>query len=149
MVLIGCGASKRTERSRVRDLYTGALFRKALAYAETLAADGDIFVVSGFYNTPLRLDAEILPYERKLDDMPKPYREGWGRLNAAMICENYHVARFATEVVILAGGEYARCLRLGFACRPGIIVREPMAGLMIGERLSWLNRHTTKLGELR
>ena len=60
IALISCGKSKRRERSPAHQLYTGALFKKCLTYAQRTKAD-EIYILSANYGL-IELTQEIAPY---------------------------------------------------------------------------------------
>ncbi len=148
VVLIGCGAQKLERRAPARELYTGALFRKSLAYAERVNPGGRIFILSALHGlTPLEL--EILPYDFTL--RTALVARAWAKLVAAEL-EREHRKHWIDRLVVLAGATYADPLERELEARPWReretvpggrywAFREfPLRGMMIGRRLAWLNR---------
>ena len=141
--LIGCGKNKQPTTSKVRDLYTGQLFQKALAYAEASAEkasrDGhvqpDILVLSAFHGV-IGLDRTSQPYDLSMGDLSKRERDDWGRRVAKRLQRDLRVDPELDRLVVLAGKAYAEPLKGHFR-----LVEEPMAGLGLGQRLRWLTEH--------
>src|SRR5689334_8140335 len=75
VVLIACGKRKGSVRAPARDLYQGELFRKSLAYAQSLSPDA-IYVLSAKHGL-LALDAEVEPYDLTLKAMSREQRAAW------------------------------------------------------------------------
>ncbi len=144
IVLVSCSASKATEEKDgrempARELYVSALFRKSLELGER-CYPGFVLILSARYGA-IDPDHPIVSYNESVSDMRQRDRDYWA---GNVITEIYN--RFGGgkhRLVILAGRDYADPIRLR-AEGEGWEVDEPMAGMMIGERLSWLN---TKLDE--
>lgn len=66
-VIIPCGAAKGKTATTVAEMYTGSMFKDALATARQMFTDDRIFVISAEYGL-LRLDDVIEPYDKKLGD---------------------------------------------------------------------------------
>lgn len=77
IVLISCVSQKRSEPSRAADLYTSPLFKKALAYARMLRADG-IYILSAKYGL-VALDQEVAPYDLTLNTMKTGDVRAWAK----------------------------------------------------------------------
>jgi hypothetical protein len=141
--LVGCGKNKRPTTSKIRDLYTGHLFRKALAYAEASAEKAsraghlqpDILVLSAYHGA-IGLDRFSQPYDLSMGDLSKRERADWGRRVAKRLQRDHRVDPERDRLVVLAGKAYAEPLKAHFAR-----VEEPMAGLGLGQRLRWLTEH--------
>ncbi len=131
IVLISCVKRKLPHKARARDLYTSALFRKSLAYAEQLAPDA-IYILSAKYGL-LPLDAEVEPYDQTLKTMSAGEIREW----AQRVVEQ--LARYADlrtdHFIILAGKAYYRPL-IGHLSSYEI----PFQGLPIGARLRALSQ---------
>lgn len=138
IVTVGCGAEKLDRAAPARDLYTGALFRGSLAYAERLAPDA-IYILSALHGL-LQLDTVIEPYNRALTDLRVKDRLAWG--SRAGNCLRDRHPRPDVHLTILAGATYAEALEWGLRWRAGErcpwIVDMPLAGLTMGRRLQRL-----------
>jgi hypothetical protein len=135
VVLVGCGAKKLDHAAPARELYTGALVKKSIAYGLSLSPL--VYIVSAEYGL-VALDAVIEPYNRRLDELDLDERRAWAnrvRLRIESSLGRNH------SLVILAGETYAAPLR-EMAQQAGWPFSEPLKGLEIGERLRWLNEHT-------
>lgn len=138
MVLIACSASKLSHAAPARDLYTSDLFRKSLAWAESLQDEGGkvIFVLSAMHGL-VPLDRVIEPYDVSLVNMTAPQRRVWAQ--AAWQQLRHHLSEGA-DIVFLAGRLYrdglvARMLSNGVAQER---IKVPLEGLGIGQQKQWL-----------
>lgn len=119
IILISCSANKKKRRAKVRDMYTGALFKYSLAYAEKLKPD-KIFVLSALHHL-LELNTEIEPYnvtltyvapkKRKADllILDKAAKQQWAEKVVEML------EAFADlkndRFIVLAGEDYVKPIR--------------------------------------
>lgn len=134
--IVGCGSEKLDRRAPAREMYTGQLFRKSLAYAERHCSRVWIASAKGWL---LRLDQEIEPYNVKLGGS-RQVRWSWGRQvwDQLRMQHAYDEPRFgARDLMILAGATYAEPIT-AFARGAGWRVQLPLDGLEIGERLRFL-----------
>lgn len=138
MVLIACSASKLSHAAPARDLYASDLFRKSLAWAESLQDEGGkaIFVLSAKHGL-VPLDRVIEPYDVALVNMTAPKRRVWA--HAAWQHLSHHISE-GTDIVFLAGRLYrddlvARMLSNGVAPER---IKVPLEGLGIGQQKRWL-----------
>ena len=138
--LVGCGKSKLDRPARVRDLYTGPLFRRSLAYAEHASrCDPDpwaeVYVLSALHGL-CELDRIVPPYDLTLNDQTRAGRHAWAqRVVNELLRAGWDFER--TEFVFLAGSAYVAPL-VGWMPRWSA----PVAHLGIGQGLAWLNEHT-------
>lgn len=137
--LLGCGKAKVPHEAAARDLYTGALFRKGLAYLALVGAD-PCYVLSAMHGL-VPMDARLAPYELALHDLPLAQRREWARRVNADLAAALGKAGPPVEFVILAGKAYTE--HLVPLLTPWATVAEPMAGMKLGARLSWLNQATS------
>lgn len=77
VALVGCGAAKLPGRHRARDLYTGSLFRAALAHAERSA--DEVLILSALHGL-VGLDDELDAYNVRLDKYRDAERDQWAYL---------------------------------------------------------------------
>ena len=133
LYLISCVGTKLSTAAAARDLYVSDWFRKARAYVEATAQPW--FILSAKHGLVHPADV-IEPYEKTLNSMPIAERREWARAVLAEIEPRLTTAR---SVVVLAGQRYREFLEPALS-RRGVTVIVPMAGLRIGEQLSWLNR---------
>lgn len=132
VVLIGCVKRKRTEPAPAKDLYTSSLFRKERAYAE---ASGAIWYILSAQHGLLDPDEVIAPYDLRLSTTTREYRDAWGEDVVARLGDAQGpLAGICVE--IHAGAAYANAIRPRLEAA-GVVVRTPLAGQSMGERLRW------------
>ncbi len=129
--LIACSSLKLGHAARARELYCSPLFRLSLAYAEARCAK--TYVLSAMHGL-VDLDDVIRPYDLRLKQLAKHTREQWGR-DCARAYKILH--EHGTPMLLLAGADYALAFRAGMGNESRHIT-EPLKGLMIGHRLSFL-----------
>jgi hypothetical protein len=129
--LIACGKRKRDSRTKARDLYQGELFRKSMAYAQSLKHDA-IYILSAKHGL-LELDTEIDPYDQTLNKMKIMDVKAW----ALRVLEQLQrVADVRNDqFIFLAAVRYRRYL-LPYLVHYDV----PMKGLGIGRQLQFLTR---------
>jgi uncharacterized protein DUF6884 len=140
--LVSCSSQKLDRAAPARELYCSALFKLSLRYAQRYCEH--VYVISAKHGL-LDLDAVIEPYDSMLAAMKVDARREWG-IDVVTDIESRHEK---PELLVLAGEVYAAAIRWG-VCHPELRaadrpkwltpVREPLAGLMIGERLQWLSQ---------
>jgi hypothetical protein len=133
--LVSCVSQKQEQASPARDLYTSNWFRKARQYAE--ASGCPWFILSAQHGL-VAPDQIVAPYERTLKRMAVANRRTWARRVAEQLAA---VAPKMAQTVFLAGERYREFLAEHLTAS-GVAVSVPMAGLRIGEQLSWLGRHS-------
>jgi hypothetical protein len=132
--LVSCVSKKRSNPCRARDLYMSDWFAKARRYVE--ASGCPWFILSAKYGL-VAPDQVIAPYELTLNTMGVPELRAWAeRVSNQLV---YAVPELS-HVVFLAGQRYREFLARHLT-EGGIAVSAPMAGLRIGEQLSWLAHH--------
>jgi cytoplasmic iron level regulating protein YaaA (DUF328/UPF0246 family) len=130
IVLISCVSKKRTQRSKARDLYISALFKKNLQYALKLAPD-QIFILSAKYGL-VGLDDEIEPYNLTLNTMSSSEIKEWASGVLRQLFEKADLEN--DQFVFLAGVKYRKYLV------PHLAHFEiPFEGLTIGRQLHKLS----------
>lgn len=164
LVLIGCGRSKLDRPAPARDLYTGPLFRAAVADVEARGAVP--FDLLAWSPAPLKwaiLSAshgvieparEIEPYDQTMAETFRaqrctcPGHDGWCwgyGMRTGIGCRIGQTSAVVVEVH--AGADYVRAVRMARDRRP-FEVEEPLRGMEIGERLGWYaTRRRTTPGE--
>jgi hypothetical protein len=146
LVLVGCGARKRSGVAPAGDMYTGDLFELSRAWAERNAPRWAVLSAKWCLLWP---DEKIQPYNLALQTQPAAWRNKWARIAADMVNESRRgpcddgpaiIGRRAfcgRRVAILAGAAYADPLRPLLEA-DGYTVNEPLRGLFIGQRKQWL-----------
>lgn len=139
IVLIGCSAKKAPFPTYPRFIYEGNLFRLSLEWAESHKHEW--VVVSAFHGL-VDQGTVIEPYDLKITDLSKEDRLSWGRRVVMELDAQWETETF----VFLAGRPYydaiftPKALKL-FAGR----VETPLAGMGIGQRMSWLKNNKAKV----
>lgn len=151
IILISCTKSKRSDRSKAKDLYDKSdLFRKSWEYASLLNPD-KIFILSAKYGL-LNPNTEIDPYEVTLCAVSEKIREKNPNLKVLNKQERKDwqekIRRQLSKVsdlqkdyfIFLAGEAYVKPLK------PFLNnVKEPLKGKKVGERKSWLKSEIDRL----
>ncbi len=151
VVLLGCSKQKLDHPAPARELYASPLFRRSLAFAETLAPAERIFIVSGQHGL-VAPDDVLRPYDARLSTRPALERGWWanqiavdleGRMRRGFAPPGIHVdddrpALRGLDVVLLMGRSYAG--PIADAIPSTWTACQPLDGLEVGERLRWLNR---------
>lgn len=135
VVLIGCSAKKLESASPARELYQGNLFRLSVKWAES---NGFPWAVLSAKYGLVMPETVISPYDRALAELGLEGREAWRKKVGAEI----HAAfPNGALFVWLAGEYYLGALR--FIPEPSRYEHEePLRGMGIGMRMSWLKRNT-------
>jgi len=131
IVLISCVSQKQLYRSKAKDLYISALFKKNLAYARRLNPDA-IYILSAKYGL-LDLETEIDPYNQTLNTMSAAENRSWAE---KVLQQLGRVADLKQDhFIFLAGEKYRKNLL------PHLTSYEiPMEGLTIGRQLQALSK---------
>lgn len=138
MIVVGCGKSKLTRPAPAAELYTGSLFRAARRYCE---ARGEPWVIASG-KLGLVLPGEVIePYDQRAPMSPSG-AERWARVCVERLLR---VAGGPVYVELLAGAAYAGPLSSEL-WRVGCANGEPLQGMGLGKRLSWLTRSAEALG---
>lgn len=150
LVVVGCGKTKRRFKCPAKDLYTGTLFKAARTYAER---HGDFWVIASAQHGLVDPAKGLEPYERVLKGLHPDLIKQWGawcQCDLIWIMERMGVGTVKgpggfsvydnpPDVVMLAGKDYIEPIKrhTWLSGHPELI-KEPLAGLGIGERISWL-----------
>lgn len=131
IVLVSCVSQKRSQKSKARDLYTSALFKKNLQFAHRLSPE-NIFILSAKYGL-VGLDDEIEPYDLTLNAMSAPEIKQWAKGVLGQLSEVSDIQQ--DQFIFLAGAKYRKYL-VPFMAH----VEVPLEGLRIGEQLHRLSQ---------
>lgn len=136
--LVACCKTKLDRPAPARELYISQLFRVSLRYAE---AQCEVVYVASAKHGLVELDDVIAPYEFSLFQMSQRERELWGVAVARTL-----VARHSAGLVLvaLAGVTYVQPIRNAFASLGIGAVLEPLKGMQLGQRLSWLGAQASR-----
>lgn len=133
-VLISCSKSKLTERAAARELYTGTLFKKSVAWAERHGYEW--FVISALHGL-LTPDQTIAPYNYSLKQLRgSRERESWAYLAISAHLTN-HVAK-GSHAFLIMPELYRRYIQHELD-RQSMGYTNPLQHLAIGEQMRWLD----------
>ncbi len=130
IVLLSCVKSKRDYRCRAGDMYTSTLFKKGMAYAQSVKPKS-IFILSAKYGL-LSPDDIIDPYEKTLKNMQADERQQWAQDVIMELRKRCDLNK--DQFVFLAGTPYRENL-----VRHLTHYEVPMEGLSFGQQLQWLS----------
>ncbi len=131
IVLISCVSQKRAYRSKAKDLYISALFKKNLTYGRRLNPDA-IYILSAKFGL-LNLETEIEPYNLTLNTMSAAENRSWAEKVLQQLSKVADLIQ--DHFIFLAGEKYRRNLL------PHLTFYEiPMEGLTIGRQLHALSK---------
>ena len=133
VVLVTCGAKKRSGRHAARDLYIGSYYRACMEYAESLKPD-QIFILSAKHHL-LPPNTKVDCYDETLNEMGVKDRREWATSVLGQIRRRFGNTK--VEYTILAGVRYWKFLKdeLGK-------VRLPLERMPIGKQLQFLRGNT-------
>lgn len=133
VAIVACSATKRPGRHTARELYASPLFRLSLAYAEAHA--DELRIASAKYRI-LHPDRLIDHYDERL---PQRQRELalWGLCALTDLRLDYCPVGVPVHLILLAGRNYAEPI-LEAGLPDDWTFELPLAGLQIGQRLSFL-----------
>jgi hypothetical protein len=139
IVLLSCVSTKLDHPAPARELYDSPLFKKSLAYAESIRPDDIVILSAKYYVIPL--DKKIAPYDLTLLDMPIDDVREWAVHCLHELAGMYDLER--DHFIILAGEKYRKFIT------PQIKHWEaPLEGLKIGEQMHWYDQHLHKIKEM-
>ena len=131
IVLVACAAKKLNYKAKAKDLYISPLFKKNLAYANSLKPD-KIFILSAKYGL-LDLDEEIFPYNETLNEKSGHEIKIWADSVLQKLSKNSNLNE--DEFIFLAGNNYRKYLISSIKN-----YKIPLEGLPIGKQLKFLSR---------
>lgn len=140
LVLVTCVKSKLEVPAAAKELYISPLFTRQRAYAESAGVPW--FILSAEYGL-IAPDDWVAPYERYLPDTPTAYRAAWGKWvveRLDLLAGPLH----GKVVEIHAGSAYVSAVSAHLVAK-GAILRTPLNGLGVGQRLAWYNAHASGL----
>jgi hypothetical protein len=130
--LVACSKSKLDRPAPARELYTSPLFKLSLAYAK--AHCRTVFAISAEHGL-VPLDRVLAPYDTTLADLSPARRSLWGQGVVASVLLRLYADD--SRLMIFAGDSYVE--PIDAALRGTAEIVEPLHGMQIGERLSFLN----------
>ena len=134
LALVSCVGQKASHACEARGLYRSPWFRMARRWVEGQGLGW--YILSAEYGL-LDPNAVRVPYERTLNTLRAEERRAW----ADGVLDRLLPMARARRVVILAGARYREFL-VPPLMEVAASVEVPMAGLGIGQQLSWLKGNT-------
>jgi hypothetical protein len=135
IVLISCVSQKRPYRSKAKDLYISALFKKNMEYARRLNPDA-IYILSAKYGL-LDLETEIEPYNVTLNGLLAREVRDW---SSRVIQQLRNVSDIQQDHFIFLAGQNYRKYLVPYLASYDV----PMEGLSIGKQLHFLSGSVVK-----
>lgn len=133
VILIGCGKSKRKEKSKAEDLYTGSYFGKNLQLAKKISNEDDnIYILSAKFGV-LELDDTINPYDITLNDKSEKERKLWSYKVVKQL-ERKGIKK-DDLIIMLLGNNYSKYLKKYYKNH-----QEPLKGYKMGEKMREINK---------
>jgi hypothetical protein len=121
IAFIACSKTKKAYSCPAKEMYQGALFKKALRYS--LKNYQDVYILSAKYGV-LSLDTIIDPYEKTLNKMSKKERMEWyGRVENVL-------QTLQGPFTFFAGKLYNAPFK----------GEKPLTGLGLGQQLQWFTK---------
>lgn len=136
IVLISCSKSKLDKRAPARELYTGTLFKKAVAWAERHGYEW--YVISALHGlvTPNQI---IAPYDYSLNQLRGAReRESWAHLAVSVHLMSY-VSK-GSHAFLMMPELYRRYLQHELD-QQSITYTNPLQHLAIGKQMHWLDNN--------
>lgn len=138
VAFIACGAAKRDERSKARDLYVGASVTQAVRIADAIGAR--VVIVSAKHGA-IDGDTMIYPYEQRAPRPGGPAHFEWSR----MVEQQLRDMQIDTAAsVMFAGSSYVRALTWRLTASQWPL--DALCGLQLGERLHVLSKLNRAIG---
>jgi hypothetical protein len=136
IALVACCSRKGSQVGPARDVYRSPLFRMSLAYAEHVLFASHTFILSAKYGA-IAPDRVIEPYDLALSDFEDWEHADWAHVVGIQLRDALGLSFTAScpprwRWVLLASELYRPDLPTGAQ------VEVPLAGMQIGQRLSFL-----------
>lgn len=131
IAFIGCVKTKKQERCEAAEIYTSPLFRYSYAYAIKQGAER-IYILSAKHGI-IPANTIIGPYNETLNGQSDAHLKRWA-YKVVMQADALGIAR-TEDIMLLAGENYAKYIRKIYRN-----AQEPLKGLKMGERLSFLKK---------
>lgn len=136
IVLISCSKSKLAKPALARELYTGQLFKKAVAWAERHGHQW--FVISALHGLVAPTQS-LAPYNYSLKERcGSRERESWAHRTIRALLPN-HLPNGSRAVLIMPE-LYRRFIQPELQ-RASITYSNPLERLSIGKQMQWLDRN--------
>ena len=135
LVIISCGKKKADRQLQAKNLYTGNLFQRQLAWAQRF---GDRIQILSAKHGIIDLDKQLEPYDVTMTDLSKDQRES---LSTQVYFWYRNIHGDYDRIIVLGSKLYVGVIRdaLEMADTSEIML-DPLQGLQIGQRISWLSQ---------
>ena len=147
LYLVACAKLKLQGRHPAQELYCSDLFKKSRAYVASQLQAGDGWLILSAKHGVLYPDESVLSYDLAIKDLSDFERAAWAQ-SVWRDCLFDYFDPFGREgfrrLVFLAGARYQVPLRaaIAFSACASVVIEDPLQGLEIGQRLSWLKANT-------
>ena len=143
LVVVGCCDGKKKGRHPARDLYQSDLYKKSRQWAEQ---NGDEWIIASAKHGRLNPHKYIDWYDQELGGSAEARRVAAGKMNVNSLFppDAYKEGKIQPDmvkVVLLTSKPYSEAVRTMLS--DAVEVEEPMAGMQIGERKSWLKKENS------
>ena len=79
IILLMCGKNKEKYKTKAKNLYNSERFKLSLEYANTLANEKNIFILSAKHGL-VELETELIPYDKSVYDMTIIEKTEWVKM---------------------------------------------------------------------
>lgn len=142
IVVISCGAKKRTKPSRAIDLYDGSYFKAARNWARSIAPDSRIYIMSAKHGL-IPANKVIQPYNLRMGQA--------GSVTVNTLRQQAKALLVDREIaIVVAGTDYAKMarqvwadIRTPFAAQPHGVLYPGKSGM--GYQLKAMKHHLGRL----
>lgn len=140
--IVACSKTKSDHAGPALELYTSPLFRLSVRYA--IQHCEHVYIVSAKHGL-VDLEDVLEPYDVTVRGMAKREREMWAADVARSLFKR-HATDFREQTLCaMAGVEYLDPIFKAYTSSYGQLATiEPLKGMQIGARLSWLTSQLTK-----
>ncbi len=139
VALVSCVKRKQSKTSPAKDLYVSPLFQMSRKLAEEKSERW--FILSALHGL-VDPDQTISPYEKTLNNASRKEREVW----AQSVFDNLRKkVPSEAQILLFAGSKYTELL-IPLLKRRGHQIIDPLHGLTLGRRLSWLSQTSSAPG---
>jgi hypothetical protein len=133
-VLISCSKTKLTETAPARELYTGKLFQKAVAWAER--QQHPWFIISALHGLVIP-NQHLQPYDYSLKMLRIREQESWAQRTIGQVTR---YASAGSHAFLIMPELYRRHIETALL-RHNISYENPLEGMAIGQQMKWLTSH--------
>lgn len=140
VALVGCSKKKLDQVAPARELYRSPLFQKSLAYAEKIASPGLVWILSAKHGL-VEPNQALEPYDLSLEQFEPWELDDWAHVVGIHLGDALDLPFVSdatrwpnVRIVLLASSRYAPQVPVETP------IEQPLKGMEIGQRLSWLTK---------